>query len=262
MVDELTQESFQTGKAVVTVSVELVQAIVDACRKSEQANSAMTCEQKDGLLKKVVDKAVSNYKETHGSLKTFNRDGVDIAHLDVTDERTAEIIADVCKKNHIPVDLKEIPRADGTYSYTAFCQVKDVDQLSAVLKMASEQVLEEQKSITKELVLFNESGEPVMSQSFVREPEIDYDKLQKAADHAVWFQIRDGNGKVISGDTLIPGGAAHDKAGTPEVRQEQEHPDRRRIRRRQDKGLCEAEPDVDAQFLCCYRSQGISIVYT
>ena len=33
MVDELTQESFQTGKAVVTVSVDIIQAIADACRK-------------------------------------------------------------------------------------------------------------------------------------------------------------------------------------------------------------------------------------
>ena len=42
MVDELAQESFQTGKAIVT------------------------------LLGKVVDKVMLNYKETHGSLKGFN----------------------------------------------------------------------------------------------------------------------------------------------------------------------------------------------
>ena len=60
MVDELTQESFQTGKAIVTVSVDLI---------------------------------------------------------------------------------------------TAFCEVKSIDQIAALLKMASEQVLEEQKEMTKILVL-------------------------------------------------------------------------------------------------------------
>lgn len=35
MVDELTQESFQTGKAIVTVSVDLITAIADACKRSE-----------------------------------------------------------------------------------------------------------------------------------------------------------------------------------------------------------------------------------
>ena len=34
MVDELTQESFQTGKAIVTVSVDLITAIADACKRS------------------------------------------------------------------------------------------------------------------------------------------------------------------------------------------------------------------------------------
>lgn len=32
MVVELTQESFQTGKAIVTVSVDLITAIEDACK--------------------------------------------------------------------------------------------------------------------------------------------------------------------------------------------------------------------------------------
>ena len=36
MVDDLTQESFQTGKAVVTVSVDIINAIADACRESER----------------------------------------------------------------------------------------------------------------------------------------------------------------------------------------------------------------------------------
>lgn len=38
MVDELTQESFQTGKAIVTVSVDLITVIADACKRSEQQN--------------------------------------------------------------------------------------------------------------------------------------------------------------------------------------------------------------------------------
>ena len=46
MVDELTQESFQTGKAIVTVSVDLITAIADACKRSEQQNPGMSEEQK------------------------------------------------------------------------------------------------------------------------------------------------------------------------------------------------------------------------
>ena len=70
MVDELTQESFQTGKSIVTVSVDLITAIADACKRSEQQNPGMSEEQKETLLGKVVDKVMSNYKETHGSWRT------------------------------------------------------------------------------------------------------------------------------------------------------------------------------------------------
>ena len=80
MVDELTQESFQTGKAIVTVSVDLITAIADACKRSEQQNPGMSEEQKETLLGKVVDKVMSNYRETHGSLKGFNREGKDVTH--------------------------------------------------------------------------------------------------------------------------------------------------------------------------------------
>ena len=52
MVDELTQESFQTGKAIVTVSVDLITAIADACKRSEQQNPGMSEEQKETLLGK------------------------------------------------------------------------------------------------------------------------------------------------------------------------------------------------------------------
>lgn len=205
MVDELTQESFQTGKAIVSVTAELIQAIADACHRSEQERPNMTPEQKDNVMKKVVDKVATNYKETHGSLKSFNRDGKDVAHLDVTDERTADIIKDVCKKSHVPVDLKETPRADGTSSFTAFCEVRNVDQLSAILKMASEKVLEEQKAMTKELVLVNDSNEPIMSQSFVKDSDIDYQKLAEIGDKAISLEIRDSIGTKLTGDTITPG---------------------------------------------------------
>ena len=176
MVDELTNESFQTGKAIVTISVDLIQAIAEACKKSEE-NRKLSAETKESVLKKVVGFVTDNYKETHGSLKAFNRDGKEVAHLDVTDERTADIIKDVCKKSHIPIDMKEKPRADGTCSYVAFCEVKNVDQLTGILKMASEQVLEEQRAMTKEIVLTNEADEPIFSQEFVKDTDIDYEKL-------------------------------------------------------------------------------------
>ena len=61
MVDEFTQESFQTGKAIVTVRVDLITAIADACKRSEQKNPDMSEEQKETLLGKVADKVMSNY---------------------------------------------------------------------------------------------------------------------------------------------------------------------------------------------------------
>lgn len=97
MVDELTQESFQTGKAIVTFSVDLITAIAEACKRSEEKNPGMSAEQKETLLGKVVDKVVSNYKETHGSLKDFNQEGKDVTSIDVNDERTAEILKRVKK---------------------------------------------------------------------------------------------------------------------------------------------------------------------
>lgn len=93
----------------------------------------MSAEQKETLLGKVVDKVVSNYKETHGSLKEFNQDGKDVTSIDVNDERTAEILKKACKKSHIPVDMKEVTRADGSITHTAFCEVKNIDQVAALL---------------------------------------------------------------------------------------------------------------------------------
>lgn len=204
MVDELTQESFQTGKAIVAVSVELIQAIADACKEAQQ-NKALNKEQKDGVIKKVVGFVTENYKETHGSLKSFNKDGKDVAHLDVTDERTADIIKAVCKKSHIPVDMKEKPRADGSCGYVAFCEVKNVDQLSAILKMASEQVLEEQRAMTKEITLMNEAGEKVFSQEFVKDSDIDYKALEDASKGAVRLEIKDNQGKILDKDAIVEG---------------------------------------------------------
>lgn len=211
MVDELTNESFQTGKAIVTVSVDIIQAIADACRKSEE-NKALTAEQKENVLTKVVGMITDNYKETHGSLKSFNKDGKDVAHLDVTDERTAEIIKDVCKKSHIPVDMQEKPRADGTCSYVAFCEVKNVDQLTGILKMASEQVAEEQKAMTKEIVLVNDADKEIYTQSFVKNSDIDYDKLQEASVGATQIKIRDHTGSELFKEDIIPGEDIKEKA--------------------------------------------------
>ena len=190
MVDELTQESFQTGKMIVSVSVDIIQAIADACRKSEE-NKKLTPEQKDNVLKKVVGFVTDNYKETHGSLKSFNKDGKEVDHLDVTDERTADIIKDVCKKNRIPVDMKETPNADGTCNYVAFCEVKNSKQLEAIIMMASKKVNEEQKAMTKEIVLLDENDKEIMSQDFVKESTIDYDRLSEHENDAVKLEIRD-----------------------------------------------------------------------
>ena len=95
MVDELMQESFQTGKAIVTVSVDLITAIADACKRSEQQNPSMSEEQKETLLGKVVDKVMSNYKETHGSLKGFNREGKDVTHAITTTVSDRHILIDI-----------------------------------------------------------------------------------------------------------------------------------------------------------------------
>ena len=116
-----------------------------------------------------------------------------------------EIIKDVCKKSHIPVDMQEKPRADGTCSYVAFCEVKNVDQLTGILKMASEQVLEEQKAMTKEITMVNDSNEKIFSQEFVKDTDIDYDKLQEASVDGVSLTIKDNAGKVLAEQDVVPG---------------------------------------------------------
>ena len=192
MVDDLTNESFQTGKAIVSIGTELIQAIVKACRESEQ-NKALTREDKDTVLSKVVDKVTDNYKETHGSVKRFNREGIDVAHQEVADERVAKILEQNCKKMHLPVELKATENADGTKSYTAFCEVKNIDQLTALLKMSSQQVLEEEKAMTKTLTVLNDKDQEIFSQSFIHEKDIDYEKLSNVLENGgERFEFKEG----------------------------------------------------------------------
>lgn len=96
---------------------------------------------------------MSNYKETHGSLKGFNREGKDVTH-------------------------------------TAFCEVKSIDQVAALLKMASEQVLEEQKKMTKTLVLYDDKGKEVMSADFVNNGEINMDDVETLSRFPPYFRCR------------------------------------------------------------------------
>ena len=205
MVDELTNESFQTGKAIVTVSVDLIQAIAEACRRSEEAHPGMSDEQKDSLLKKLTEKVTSHYKETHGSLKAFNKEGADITHLDVSDERTAEILKDACKKSHIPMDMQKVPRSDGTVAYTAFIKVESIDQVSALLKMSSERVLEEQKAMTKTLTLYNEKDEAVFTKNFVKDSDIDFDSLDKPLGESVRFDITNHKNESLDKGSIDSG---------------------------------------------------------
>ena len=83
-----------------------------------------------------------------------------------------------CKKSHISVDMKKVTRADGSITHTAFCEVKSIDQMATLLKMASEQVLEEQKEMTKILVLYDDKGKEVMSADFVNNGEINMDDVR------------------------------------------------------------------------------------
>lgn len=197
MVDELTQESFQTGKAIVTVSTELIMAIADACRRSQQ-NKQLSGADRESVLSKVVGKVSENYKATHGSVKRFNREGLDVAHQEVASEKVAEILEKSCRKMHLPVELKATERADGTKSYTAFCEVKNIDQLNALLKMASQQVLEEEKAVTKTLTLYNEKDEAVFSQDFIHDSEIDEAKLSEGIDAgAARYDFKDYKGETL-----------------------------------------------------------------
>lgn len=50
--------------------------------------------------------------------------------------------------------------------------------MAALLKMASEQVLEEQKKMTKTLVLYDDKGKKIMSADFVNNGEINMDDVR------------------------------------------------------------------------------------
>lgn len=147
---------------------------------------------------------MSNYKETHGSLKGFNREGKDVTHIDVNDERTAELLEKACKKSHIPMDMKEVTRADGSITHTAFCEVKSIDQMAALLKMASEQVLEEQKKMTKTLVLYDDKGKEVMSADFVNNGEINMDDVETLSRFSTRFEIKDHKNEVLESGSITP----------------------------------------------------------
>ena len=142
MVDELTQESFQTGKAIVTVSVDLITAIADACKRSEQQNPGMSEEQKETLLGKVVDKVMSNYKETHGSLKGFNREGKNNIEkfdedfmFELTDEELEDLqykncTATVYAANKEQGNIKSIPKIKVHYPRSYIGQNRKTIRLS------------------------------------------------------------------------------------------------------------------------------------
>lgn len=212
MVDDLIQEAAATGKAIVTISVDLITAIAEACRRSEQQNPGMSTEQKEGIMNKLVNTITSNYKETHGSLKTFNREGAEVTHIDVSDEKVADAIKKSCKKAHLPVDIKEVTRADGTMTYTVYCEVKNVDQLSSLLKSSTEQVLEDQKAMTKTLVLYDEKGKEFMSVDFVKDTDINMDDVENqinsinmyGKDKASGYEIKSSKGESLSKGEITP----------------------------------------------------------
>ena len=71
--------------------------------------------------------------------------------------------------------------------------------------MASEHVLEEQKAMTKEITMVNDSNEKIFSQEFVKDTDIDYDKLQEASVDGVSLTIKDNAGKVLAEKEVVPG---------------------------------------------------------
>ena len=105
-------ESIAVEMSAINTNHPVVNAILNQKYRSMQ-------EKHIAVNLKVGDKVVSNYKETHGSLKDFNQEGKDVTSIDVNDERTAEILKKACKKSHIPVDMREVTRADGSVTHTA-----------------------------------------------------------------------------------------------------------------------------------------------
>ena len=75
-------------------------------------------------------------------------------------------------------------------THTAFCEVKSIDQVAVLLKMASEQVLEEQKEMTKTLVLYDDKGKEVMPADFVNNGEINMDDVETLSRFSSYFRCR------------------------------------------------------------------------
>ena len=68
--------------------------------------------------------------------------------------------------------------------------MKSIDQVAALLKMASEQVLEEQKEMTKTLVPYDDKGKEVMSADFVNNGEINMDDVETLSRFPPYFRCR------------------------------------------------------------------------
>ena len=100
--------------------------------------------------------------------------------------------------------MREVTRADGSVTHTAFCEVKSIDQVASLLRMASEQILEEQKEMTKTLVLYDEHDQAIMSADFVNNGEINMDEVEKMADKSVRFEIKDHKDEVLESGSITP----------------------------------------------------------
>ena len=177
-----------------------VECMLDPALKKYPIAVCGSVEERHGIV------LAKNYKAKafDGSLKDFNKEGKDVTSIDVNDERTAEILKKACKKSHIPVDMREVTRADGSVTHTAFCEVKSIDQVASLLKMASEQVLEEQKEMTKTLVLYDEHDQAIISADFVNNGEINMDEVEKMADKSVRFEIKDHKDEVLESGSIAP----------------------------------------------------------
>ena len=79
-----------------------------------------------------------------------------------------------------------------------------IDQMAALLKMASEQVLEEQKEMTKTLVLYDDKGKEVMSADFVNNGEINMDDVETLSRFSTKFEIKDHKNEVLESGSITP----------------------------------------------------------
>lgn len=131
--------------------------------------------------------------DSQGSLSSC----LGVAEPDELDVTLPTIILMRTILSHIPIDMHEVTRADGSTTYTAFCEVKSIDQVASLLKMASEQVLEEQKEMTKTMVLYDEHDKEMMSVDFVKSDDIDFDGVDQVADQAVRYEIKNNRNEVL-----------------------------------------------------------------